>query len=71
MCEGVFPADAYLTAGRMVDAALTGLAAGEAVTIPSMVDVKPWTTWEAARVTFMGTTLSGQVGRRYRRPGQD
>jgi len=71
MSEGVFPADAYLTAEQMVDAALTGLAAGEAVTIPSMVDVEPWTTWEAARVTFMGTTLSGQVGRRYRRPGQD
>jgi short-subunit dehydrogenase len=67
MSEAVFPADAYLTAEQLVDAALAGLAAGEAVTIPSMVETEPWTTLEAARVAFMGATLSGQVGRRYHR----
>jgi short-subunit dehydrogenase len=71
MSEAVFPPDAYLTAEQLVDAALAGLAAGEVVTIPSMVEIEPWTTLEAARVAFMEATLSGQVGRRYRRPGLD
>jgi uncharacterized protein len=67
LTEAVFPADVYLTAEQLVDAALAGLAAGEAVTIPSMVDIEPWTTLEAARAAFIGATLSGQVGRRYHR----
>ncbi|HMG49602.1 MAG TPA: SDR family NAD(P)-dependent oxidoreductase [Inquilinus sp.] len=69
--EAVFPASAYLTAEQLVDAALAGLAAGEAVTIPSMVEIEPWTTLEAARVAFYGATLSGQVGQRYHGPGRD
>jgi short-subunit dehydrogenase len=71
MSEGVFPADSYLTAEQLVDAALAGLAAREAVTIPSIIDVEPWTTLEAARVAFMEATLSGQVGRRYGSADQD
>ncbi len=65
MSEDVFPADTYLTAEQVVDAALAGLAAGETVTIPSMVEMEPWTALENARTAFMQATLSGQVGRRY------
>ncbi len=65
MSEDVFPANTYLTAAQVVDAALAGLAAGETVTIPSMVEMEPWTALENARTAFMEATLSGQVGRRY------
>jgi uncharacterized protein len=65
LSEAVFPADAYLTAEQLVDAALAGLGAGEAVTIPSLVGIEPWATLEAARIAFMKATLSGQVGQRY------
>jgi uncharacterized protein len=71
LSEAVFPPDTYLTAEQLVEAALAGLAAGDAVTIPSMVEIKPWTTLEAARVAFVEAMLSGKVGRRYRSPGQD
>src|ERR1700716_1943327 len=70
LSEAVFPSDTYLTAEQLVDAALAGLAAGEAVTIPSMVEIGPWTTLEAARVAFVKATLSGQVGQRYHSPDQ-
>jgi short-subunit dehydrogenase len=70
LSEAVFPADTYLTAEQLVDAALAGLAAGEAVTIPSMAEIGPWTTLEAARVAFVKATLSGQVGQRYHSPDQ-
>jgi short-subunit dehydrogenase len=71
MSEAVFSADAYLTPEQLVDAALAGLLAGEAVTIPSMVDMTPWTTLEAARIAFFKATLSGRVGQRYVRPDHD
>ncbi len=71
LSEAVFPADTYLTAEQLVDAALAGLAAGEAVTIPSMVEIEPWSALEAARVAFVEAMLSGQVGRRYQGPDQD
>jgi short-subunit dehydrogenase len=70
MDESVFPAESYLTADQLVDAALTGLAAGEAVTMPSMTDVATWSTLEAARIAFMKAMLSGQVGERYESSGQ-
>jgi hypothetical protein len=41
------------------------------VTIPSMVEIEPWTTLEAARVAFVDAMLSGQVGRRYHGPDQN
>jgi hypothetical protein len=63
--EEVFPANTYLTAAQVVDAALAGLAAGESVTIPSMVEIDPWTALENARTAFVEAALSGQVGRRY------
>jgi uncharacterized protein len=69
--EDVFPTATYLTAEQVVDAALAGLAAGEAVTIPSMVELGPWIVLEAARVAFVEAMLSGQVGRRYQGPDQD
>jgi short-subunit dehydrogenase len=68
LSEAIFPPDTYLTAEQLVDAALAGLAAGDAVTIPSMVEIEPWTTLEAARVAFVEAMLSGQVGRRYHSP---
>jgi short-subunit dehydrogenase len=70
LSEAVFPAATYLTAEQVVDAALAGLAAGEAVTIPSIVEIEPWATLEAARVAFVEAMLSGQVGRRYQSPDQ-
>jgi uncharacterized protein len=70
MDESVFPADSYLTAEQLVDAALSGLAAGEAVTIPSIIDMATWSMLEAARVAFKKATLSGQVAQRYCSPGQ-
>jgi short-subunit dehydrogenase len=70
MSESVFPPASYLSAEQVVDAALTGLAAGEAVTIPSMMEIATWTTLESARIAFIEATLSGQVGQRYHSPGQ-
>jgi hypothetical protein len=50
---------------QLVDAALAGLDAGEAVTVPSMPDVRTWSTLEAARVEFLKAVMYGKVAPRY------
>src|SRR5205085_3702183 len=46
---GGIPAEMVMEAGDLVDAALAGLDAGEAVTIPSLPDVSAWEAFENAR----------------------
>jgi uncharacterized protein len=64
--EDIFPADSYLTADQLVDAALAGLDTGELVTTPTIGDIEIWDQLEAARLAFMDATRSGQVAPRYR-----
>lgn len=65
MDDSVFPADAYITPEQMVDAALAGLDAGEAVTIPTLVTPSIWDDMEAVRGRFLGDVIGGKVGARY------
>src|SRR6218665_2456637 len=65
LSDAVFPAEAYLTAEQLVDAALAGLDAGEEVTVPSLPDIQTWNALETARVAFMKAIMSGQVASRY------
>jgi hypothetical protein len=64
--ESIFPLESYLSPEQLVDAALAGLDAGEAVTIPSMLDEQVWIALEAARTEFVKATMSGKVAMRYR-----
>ena len=54
------PAEMVMEVGDMVDAALSGLDAGEAVTIPSLPFVSAWTAFENARHA-LGPMLSRSV----------
>lgn len=65
MSDSVFPDAAYLTPGQLVDAALAGAEAGEAVTVPSLGDPAIWDRLESGRQAFMGAVTSGQVAARY------
>ncbi len=65
LSDTVFPDNAFLTAEDLVDAALAGLDHGEAVTTPSVGDLRIWETLEAARNAFMGASVSGVVAPRY------
>jgi uncharacterized protein len=63
------PADRLMDAGEMVDAALTGLDMGEAVTIPSLPDIVEWSRFDDARLA-MGPNLSlAHPARRYQEAG--
>ncbi|WP_082602187.1 SDR family oxidoreductase [Phenylobacterium sp. Root700] len=66
MSDSVFPDSSFLTAEQLVDAALAGLAAGEAVTSPSMPAPEIWDALETARQQYLSSTFSGQVAPRYR-----
>ena len=68
MSDSVFPDASFLTAEQLVDAALAGLAAGEAVTSPSLAEPEAWDALEAARQSYLAATFSGQVAPRYYRP---
>lgn len=52
-----FPAEMVMSAGDLVDAALTGLDCGEEVTIPPLADEEQWKKFHAARLA-MGPNLS-------------
>lgn len=65
LSDFVFPDSAYLTPDQLVDAALAGAEAGEAVTIPSMANPAVWERLEDARGAFMATVSSGAVAPRY------
>lgn len=61
-----FPAEMIMSAGDLVDAALTGLDRGEEVTIPPLADEAQWKDYLAARLA-MGPNLSKRdVAERYR-----
>jgi short-subunit dehydrogenase len=48
-----FPAENVMTVNDAVDASLTGLDAGEHITIPSLPDEADWDTYDAQRRVFM------------------
>ncbi|MGY8682020.1 SDR family oxidoreductase [Bradyrhizobium sp. UFLA05-153] len=60
------PAAIVMSAGDMVDAALTGLDQGEVVTIPSLADKVDWDSYETARRTMSGKLSSAVPAPRYR-----
>lgn len=63
--EDIFPAEAFLTAEQLVDAALVGLDAGEKVSTPSLPDAELWDRLEESRDAFVQATRSGAVADRY------
>jgi hypothetical protein len=65
MSDSVFPDSSFISAERLVDAALAGLAIGEEVTVPTLDDISIWEGVEAARSRFLGSVMSGQVSGRY------
>jgi short-subunit dehydrogenase len=69
---GVDPASlregSVMEVDAMVDAALAGLDAGEAVTIPSLPDAADWQRLEAARMALLPNLSRDLPAARYRRP---
>jgi len=65
MDGSVFPASSYLSADQLVDAAMSGLEKGEAISIPSLQDMAVWEDVEDLRKQFLARTLSGVVADRY------
>lgn len=63
--DSVFPAESYLTADQLVEAALSGLEMKEEITIPALADLRPWDKMEVARQAFMAGNRSGKVSARY------
>lgn len=63
--DSVFPDSAYISADALVDAALAGLAAGEAVTVPTLTSLDAWTALETARTAFLKDVVGGKVAPRY------
>jgi len=53
---------------ELVDAALIGLDAGEAVTIPTLPDVKEWQALETARLSLRPNLSRNHAADRYRVP---
>jgi short-subunit dehydrogenase len=54
-----------MTTENLVDAALAGFDAGEAVTLPSVHDVALWTAYDEARGALFGATQVGTPAPRY------
>jgi len=65
MSDSVFPDKSYITPETLVDAALAGLDAGEAITTPTLADDAVWQGLEQARAAYLGATTSGQLAERY------
>ena len=65
--DAVFPQESFLSPEQVVDAAMAGLSADEAVTTPSLLDESVWTTLEKARGAYFKAAASGQPARRYAR----
>jgi uncharacterized protein len=61
-----FPAANVMAPENAVDAALAGLDAGEAVTIPSLVDVSAWKAYEQARDAIAPLMSRDVPAERYR-----
>lgn len=54
-----------MTTENLVDAALAGFDAGEAVTLPSVHDAELWTAYDAAQDALFGATQVGSPAPRY------
>jgi len=54
-----------MTADDMVDAALVGLARGEAVTVPALADAAKLDTFLGARQAFYGSLHADKPAARY------
>ena len=65
MDDSIFPDHTYLTPEQLVDAALSGLDAGEKITHPTLSDIETWHSLEAARKKYMAEVFVGQVAPRY------
>lgn len=53
-----------MSVDHLVDAALAGLAKGEAVTLPSVEDIRRWEEYDAAREKLFDATQSGKPASR-------
>lgn len=60
------PPDFVMTTEDMVDAALSGLDQGEAVTMPSVPDRADWERYDAASRDLFAAAANGQPAARYR-----
>jgi short-subunit dehydrogenase len=60
------PQEIVMTTEDMVDAALSGLAQGELVTIPALPDKKDWDAYEAARQAMMPNLSRAEPAARYK-----
>ena len=60
-----------MTAEDMVDAALAGLDQGEAVTLPSVHDLRLWEAYDTARAALFAATQEGRPAPRYHPFRQD
>jgi short-subunit dehydrogenase len=65
LSDSIFADESYVTPETLVDAALAGLDAEEAVTTPTLTRAGVWEALEAARVGFIEATMSGKVAPRY------
>jgi len=65
LTDAVFPAESYVSAEALVDAALKGLEAGEDITTPTLAHEDIWEKLEEDRRAFMGDTFSGNIHERY------
>src|SRR3546814_4041433 len=63
--DSVFPASAYIGPDALVEAALSGLASGEKVTVPTLVDAGIWDAIEKERARFLAEDVGGRVAERY------
>lgn len=55
----------FMTAEQLVDAALVGMDRGEEVTMPSVLDLDLWTSYDATRMKLMYGTQNGSPADRY------
>ncbi|MBV9354958.1 MAG: hypothetical protein JO023_05470 [Chloroflexi bacterium] len=60
------PPSMVMDLGELVDAALLGLDAGEAVTIPSLPDAADWDAFTAARLHLQPNLSRDRAAARYR-----
>jgi short-subunit dehydrogenase len=65
MSDSIFPDASYITPQALVDAALAGLDAGEAITTPTLISDQVWQVLEEARVAYLAQTSSGKLASRY------
>lgn len=65
LSDAIFPDSSYITAEALVDAALAGLAQGEEITIPTLVDDALWSKMEAGRGEFLGDVMGGRIAPHY------